>query len=241
MKYAVLADIHGNREALEAVLEAVQGRGAERYLCLGDLVGYGPDPEWCIQTLQELGAATVRGNHDAAVTDPRQLKKLNDNARAAILWTAPRLPPGDLEYLRGLPLVGEEAGAVLFHGTLTDPASWKYVFTPEDARPSLGRLEGDLGFFGHSHRPGFFRLRGGEVIFSPGGKIRPAPGERVLVNPGSVGQPRDRDRRASFAVYDRETGSIEIVRVEYPVKRTQKKIRAAGLPAWLAERLVLGR
>lgn len=241
MKYAVLSDIHGNREALEAVLETGRARGAERYLCLGDLVGYGPDPEWCLQTIRKLGAATVRGNHDSAVTDPRQLKKLNDNARAAILWTAPRLQPGDLEYLRGLPLVGEEAGAVLFHGTLADPASWNYIFTPEDALPSLNLLEGELGFFGHSHRPGFFRLRGGEVFFSPGGKIRLSPGEPLLVNPGSVGQPRDRDRRASFALYDRGSGSVEILRVEYPVKKVQSKIRAAGLPAWLADRLARGR
>ncbi len=241
MKYAVLADIHGNREALEAVLEAGRARGAERYLCPGDLVGYGPDPEWCLRTLRKLGAAAVRGNHDAAVTDFSRLKDLNDNARSAILWTAPRLRPGDLEYLRGLPLVGRAAGAVLFHGTLADPASWKYIFTPEDARPSLESLEGNLGFFGHSHRPGFFRLRGGEVSFSPGGKIRPAPGERVLVNPGSVGQPRDRDRRASFAVYDRERGEVEIVRVGYPVEKVQEKIRAAGLPDWLAVRLARGR
>ncbi len=241
MKYAVLSDIHGNREALESVLEAGRNRGAERYLCLGDLVGYGPDPEWCLQAIRKLGALTVRGNHDSAVTDPRELKNLNDKARAAILWSVPRLQTGDLEYLRGLPLVAEEAGAVLFHGTLADPASWNYIFTPEDARPSLNLLEGELGFFGHSHRPGFFRLRGGEVFFSPGGKIRPAADERLLVNPGSVGQPRDRDRRASFALYDRESGSIEIVRVEYPVKKVQRKIRAAGLPVWLAGRLAQGR
>lgn len=241
MKYAVLSDIHGNREALEAVLEEARRRGIDRYLCLGDLVGYGADPRWCLSTLRGLEAVTVRGNHDAAAVDPRGLEKLNENAAVAMVWTIPRLDPGELDYLRGLPLLEEEEEVTLVHSSLDVPAHWDYIFTPEDARPSLRLLPGPLGFFGHSHRPGFFRLRGEEVSLLPGTKIRLETGDRLLVNPGAVGQPRDRDPRAAFAVYDPGERAIEIVRVVYPIRKAQKKIRASGLPAFLADRLARGR
>jgi len=241
MKYAVISDVHANREALEAVLQAARRRKVDRFFCLGDLIGYGADPGWCLETLRETADRTVRGNHDTAAFEPAGLENLNENAARAVVWTVPRLSPGQLDYLRSLPLVEEEDGIALVHSSFVAPGNWDYIFTPEDARPSLGRLKGAIGFFGHSHRPGFFRLRDGRVTLVPGEKIRLEPGDRLLVNPGSVGQPRDRDSRASFAVGEREAGTVEIVRVDYPVGKAQEKIRKAGLPAWLADRLALGR
>ncbi len=241
MKYAVISDIHGNREALESVLQVARRRKVDCFFCLGDLIGYGADPGWCLEAIRETAARTVRGNHDSAAYEPGGRDKLNENAARAIAWTVSRISPGQVDFLRSLSLSGEEAGISLVHSSLVNPGNWDYIFTPEDARRSLDRLPGSLGFFGHSHRPGFFRLRGGTVSLVPGSKIRLEPGDRLLVNPGSVGQPRDRDPRAAFAVGDREAETVEIVRVDYPVERAQKKIRSAGLPVWLAERLALGR
>ncbi len=241
MKYAVIADIHSNRKALEAVLEAARRRQVERFYCLGDLVGYGADPGWCLTALREVAVKTVQGNHDAAVGEPEELRRLNPDARRALIWTASQLTLAEIDYLQSLPPVEEEAGIFLVHSSFQSPRNWDYIFTPEDARFSLQRLPGTLGFFGHTHRPGFFRLRGGEVSLVAGARIRLQPGDRVLINPGSVGQPRDRDPRAAFAVGDRESGTVEIVRVDYPVGEAQRKIRAAGLPVRLADRLALGR
>ncbi len=240
MKYGVLSDIHANREALAAVLEEGRRREVARYLCLGDLVGYGADPEACLEMIRELGALTIRGNHDAAVADPGELDNFNPAARKAIIWTIPRLRPAEIAYLGGLPLVEAESGITLFHGSLDAPARWRYIFTAADARLSLERLPGFLGFFGHSHRPGGFRLRDGKVSFLSGSRIRIDPADRTLINPGSVGQPRDGDPRASWAVYDSDASRVEIVRVDYPVTETQEKIRSAGLPADLADRLTGG-
>ncbi len=241
MKYAVISDIHGNREALESVLQTARRRRVDCIFCLGDLIGYGADPGWCLETIRETAARTVRGNHDSAVFEPGGREKLNENAARTIAWTVSRISPGQVDYLRSLALAGEEAGISLVHSSFVNPGNWDYIFTPEDARPSLDRLPGNLGFFGHSHRPGLFRLRDGTVTLVTESKIRLEPGDRLLVNPGSVGQPRDRDPRAAFAVGDREEGTVEIVRVDYPVEKAQEKIRAAGLPSWLADRLASGR
>jgi predicted phosphodiesterase len=241
MKYAVISDIHGNREALEAVLKEIRRRKLERCLCLGDLVGYNADPGWCLEKVRALKIPTVRGNHDAAAAVPRELENFTELARQAMEWTIPRLETEAIAFLGSLTLVRAEEGITIFHSSLEAPAGWRYIFTPDEARPSLRMLETPIGFFGHSHRPGFFRLRGRKVSFLPGGKARLESGDRLLVNPGSVGQPRDRDPRAAFAVYDRDRGSVEIVRVEYPVGKAQNKIREAGLPPRLADRLALGR
>lgn len=240
MKYAVISDIHGNREALEAVLEEIRRREAERCLCLGDLVGYNADPVWCLDKVRQMGIPTVRGNHDAAAADPRQLENFTELARQAMEWTIPRLEPEAVAFLGSLPLVRTEDEITIFHSSLKDPAGWRYIFTPDEARPSLRMLETPIGFFGHSHRPAFFRLRGRKVSVLPGGEARLETGDRLLVNPGSVGQPRDRDPRAAFAVYDRDRGSVEIVRVRYPAEETRKKIREAALPDRLAVRLAGG-
>ncbi len=240
MKYAVISDIHGNREALEAVLEEIRRRKVERCLCLGDLVGYNADPGWCLAKVRELEIPSVRGNHDAAAADPRELENFTELARQAMEWTIPRLEPGAIACLGNLPLVRAEEGITIFHSSLADPAGWRYIFTPDEARSSLRMLETPIGFFGHSHRPGFFRLRGRKVSFLPGATARLERGDRLLVNPGSVGQPRDRDPRAALAVYDRDRGSVEIVRVGYPVEEVQEKIRKAGLPDRLAVRLAGG-
>ena len=241
MKYAILSDIHGNLEALQAVLAEVRLHGVGGYICLGDIVGYGANPDECLETLLALDPVTVLGNHDAAVCGRADLDIFAPLAYRAIIWTMERLSPAGKEYLSTLPLVRTINGFTIVHSNLSSPSDWRYIQSPGDSYSTFAHLTGQVCFFGHSHRPGIYQKIDRWVDLIPESELRLAPGSRYLVNAGSVGQPRDRDPRASFAVYDEEEGKIEIVRVDYPVKRAQRKILAAGLPARLASRLSEGK
>lgn len=241
MRYAILSDIHGNLEALQAVLAEARLHGVGGYICLGDIVGYGANPEECLETLQALDPVTVLGNHDAAVCGRADLYIFAPLAYQAIIWTMERLSPAGKEYLSTLPLVRTINGFTIVHSNLSSPSDWRYIQSPGDSYSTFDHLVGQVCFFGHSHRPGIYQKIDRWVDLIPESELRLAPGSRYLVNAGSVGQPRDRDPRASFAVYDEEEGKIEIVRVDYPIKRAQRKILAAGLPARLASRLSEGK
>ena len=240
MRYAILSDIHGNLEALQAVLAEARHRGVEGYICLGDIVGYGADPNECLEALLPLNPATVLGNHDAGVCGITDLDDFTPLAYQAIVWTKHRIKPAGEEYLFALPLVRTIGNFTIVHSNLSSPADWRYILSPREAYSSFDRLTGQVCFFGHSHRPVIFRReeRWVDCILEP--ELTLTAGFQYLINVGSVGQPRDRNPRASFAVYDEEKGKIEIVRVDYPVKRAQRKILAAGLPARLASRLSEG-
>jgi len=241
MKYAILSDIHSNLEALRAVLSEISRRGITNFICLGDIVGYGADPRACLEIVREIQPRAVRGNHDYAAAGPVGLSGFNDNARLALLWTRPQINSAGRDYLNSLPLIAEVSGVTLVHSSLKDPGRWEYILAPPDARSSFRSLPGSICFFGHTHRPLAYREEGGEITAENGPRIELQEGSRYLVNVGSVGQPRDRDPRAAFGVYDSEGRSVEIIRIEYPVEKAREKILRAGLPSFLASRLTEGR
>lgn len=245
MRYLVLSDIHANLEALESVL-ATAAAAWERLLVLGDLVGYGADPNAVIARIQSLDpAAVIRGNHDKAACGIDDASSFNPVARHAATWTYETLTPDHRAYLQNLPAgpVLVEAGLEICHGSPTDED--EYIFDGEDAWRALEATRASLCFFGHTHIAVAF-LRSGtrfEAIVPEGDEsaIQVQNGRRLLANPGSVGQPRDGDPRAGYLLYDSDRGVITLRRVGYPVARAQEKIIAAGLPRALANRLAAGR
>jgi len=247
MRYLILSDIHANLTALEAVLEAAEGRW-QKAVCLGDLVGYGPDPNEVIDRVRALGAVTIRGNHDKAVTTLTEADDFNPIARSAVLWTRAQLRPDALEYLENLPR-GPLAvdNFYLIHGTLHDED--EYMFSPLQALEGLLTAPGPVVFFGHTHIQGGFCLRGEDVTvlhFKPAGgqlfsTLTLEPGTQYLLNPGSIGQPRDGDPHAGFAIADLENHSVEFWRVPYDVEAVQQRMAQAGLPEPLILRLSFGR
>jgi diadenosine tetraphosphatase ApaH/serine/threonine PP2A family protein phosphatase len=240
MRIAVLSDIHANLPALEAVLAALGPVDAVWHL--GDIVGYGPHPDEVVARLRELGAVGVRGNHDAATRDLGMAEWFNADARLAIEWTAGRISPETRAWLAGLPERAELGEMTLVHGSPRDP-TWEYVMTTPDARASLAAFATPYCLYGHTHIPAAWREDHGQVepLGSSHGSVLPLDGRRLLLNPGSVGQPRDGDPRAAYAIYDTEAKEVTYRRVVYDVATAQRKIHAAGLPPILADRLAVGR
>lgn len=248
MRFLILADIHANLEALEAVLERARGR-FDRVLCCGDLVGYGPDPNQVTEAVRQLGPALmVRGNHDKAAVGLTDLSWFNPLAASAALWTQAQLSEENRRYLQAMPRGPVEGdGFTVAHGFLLDED--QYLLSLEEALQSLSLAAHRLTFFGHTHVQGGFACfkekRAGPL--DPGLRKGAAEsrlvldaGNRYLINPGSVGQPRDDDSRAAFAVYDQAREVVSFLRVDYPVRSTQQKMREAGLPPYLADRLSQG-
>lgn len=223
MRYAVFSDIHGNLEALEAVVDALKKEKVERYFCAGDIVGYASDPKPCIRIIREINCLTVCGNHDRAVADLIDYSGLAVYACASIDWTKTQLDDSDKDYLKGLPLKYEDEEITLVHGSLERPEEFNYIFGSADASRTLGLCRSKICFIGHTHSP---------AKFTDGGKR--------LVNVGSVGQPRDHDPRAAYCVYDIDKGTSEIKRIKYDVRKAMNKILDAGLPEPLAYRLLEG-
>jgi len=241
MPYLILSDIHANLEAQQAVIEDARGR-YDRILCLGDLVGYGADPNPIVEWARENVAVVIRGNHDraSAAQDPAVLatiENLNPAAQASTYWTRQALLPENRAYLETLPrgpLPYE--GVDLVHGSPADED--EYVISAASAAALLTCLEAPLTFFGHTHMQGGFRMaRRMTGVLPPERTLELEPDYFYLVNPGSVGQPRDGDPRAAYAVYSPEERTVELRRVAYDVDRAAAKIRAAGLPDFLAARL----
>ncbi len=239
---AVISDIHANLEALEAVLADAKSQGVRRMICLGDVVGYGADPNRCVDLVRENAAITVLGNHDAAILDERGAENFNHVARAAIIWTREQLTESSLEFLRALPVDHVEAGARFVHSSPNSPLDWNYVLTESDARAAFDSFEESICFIGHSHVPARVLLDSDgtiAVVSAPEFSV-PETG-RALVNVGSVGQPRDGDWRASYALFDESAKRVVARRVEYDADAAAAKILAAELPEVLARRLAIGR
>ena len=242
MKALILSDIHSNLEALESIIDDANGNGGfDELWALGDLVGYGPDPAACIDLLKEHDARCVAGNHDLAVSGMMGVEMFNEYAAAAARWTVGQLGKTDVEYLQGLPLRLEMHGFTAVHGSPRDPV-WEYVVNSSAALAAFEDIATRLCLVGHSHIPFICRLEGGAPAFrlATTGPVQLGDG-RAIVNPGSVGQPRDGDPRASYAVYDSDAETITHYRVQYDIPATQRKMRERGLPAYLAERLTYGR
>lgn len=232
MRLAIISDIHGNREGLSRTLEDIRSRGADEIICLGDIVGYGPDPEACLAMVRELKIPSLMGNHDAATYDLEVRSTFSPLARAAMEWTSGRLDTNMTEYLRALPLVLERHGVTFVHAAPVEPQEFNYIMDENDAADNFSGFSSPLCFIGHTHHPAIFC----EDLTSR----RVSRGMRAIVNVGSVGQPRDGDQRACYGMFDTSSWTFEHVRVSYPVEITAEKIYAAGLPRQLGERLVFG-
>lgn len=241
MRYAILSDIHANLEALRAVLGDARGR-ADTLLCLGDIVGYGADPEACIELVAEHCRLTVGGNHEHAVAGRIDLGWFNPYARAAAEWTHDRLDDDQRAWLGSLPLVSEAGDATLVHASPAHPEDWDYLVSAEDGFGAFGAFTTRLCFVGHSHLPGrWVQGSWGQAHAAGTQAVTIDPGCRYIVNVGSVGQPRDRDPRAAYALWDVEARTVTIRRVAYDLAAARAKIIAAGLPKFLADRLAEGR
>ena len=246
MRSLILSDMHGNCDALEAVLRRVRRKRFDRSLVLGDLVGYGGGPNQVVEAVRELSGEVfqVRGNHDKVVAGVEDGANFNAAALEAARWTAERLTPTNLRAVRELPQgpIMVDADVTICHGSPLDED--QYVFSDFDAFQIFASHSAAVTFFGHTHIPSLFLKHPGgiEVALLRGesGTIRIEPGFQYLLNPGSVGQPRDRDPRASFMTYDSERRLVRWHRVEYPVGRAQERILKAGLPRVLADRLAAG-
>jgi diadenosine tetraphosphatase ApaH/serine/threonine PP2A family protein phosphatase len=246
VRYLILSDIHANMDAFERVLEHAAGRW-DRAIVLGDLVGYGAEPNAAIDRVRELTPeAVIRGNHDKAACGIDDGSQFNHVARMAAMWTGTQLTPGNLTYIRELPMGPVEIDAIteICHGAPFDEDH--YIFDGSDAQLAFETAAHPLCLFGHTHLPAIFRLVDGVMSGgAPDGeaetRVPLQRGARYLINVGSIGQPRDGDPRAAYGVLDDEARDVTLFRVPYPVDQAQEKILAAGLPASLANRLALGR
>jgi predicted phosphodiesterase len=241
MKYAILSDIHSNLDALSVVLDHTRQQQCTHYVCLGDVVGYGPNPIDCLNIIRELNCPTVMGNHDEYCATALDLTGFNPMAAEAIKWTREQLSEPDKEWLRALKYVRNVEAFTIVHATLDLPEKWAYVFDRLAAQASFNYQHTAVCFNGHTHVPIAF-VRGPAGI--QGGmysKIKIEVGRKYFINVGSIGQPRDRNPKAAYATFDLLNNIIELHRLDYDIPLTQKKIRAAGLPESLAERIAHGR
>jgi len=243
---ALFTDIHANRQAFSACLDFARARGAERIICLGDYVGYGADPEWSIETVMGLvdgGAMAVRGNHDNAIGVTAET--MNAEAQAAIEWTRGRLDAAQRRFLTELPMTLHEDDRLYVHSEASHPAQWRYVQSTADAARSIMATSAHVTFCGHIHRPALYSMSSAAKMTSfvptSGVSVQLLPGRRWLAVLGSVGQPRDGNPAASFALFDTSSREITYCRVAYDVEAAATRIRENGLPHWLADRLLVGR
>lgn len=243
---ALFADIHANRQAFAACLAQARDAGAQRIVLLGDYVGYGADPEWTVATVMKLvdqGAPAVRGNHDAAVGDSSE--RMNVEAEVVIEWTRRQLGVAERKFLEQLPPTCEEDDRLYVHSDASDPLRWRYVLDALGAERSMAATEAHLTFCGHCHRPALYTMSstGKMTAFTPtaGAPIQILPGRRWLAVLGSVGQPRDGNPAASYALFDTERRELTYCRAPYDVAAAAARIREKGLPDWLADRLLIGK
>jgi len=243
MRYAIIGDIHANLTAFKAVLKDIEQQGVvEKLWCVGDIVGYGPDPHECIELLCQTNHICVAGNHDLAAIGKVDTAEFNPDAAVACHWTAQQLSSDDIEYIGNLPLVIQEDEFTLVHGSPREPI-WEYIISTAVAKENFAYFKSQFCLVGHSHVPLVFSYsEDGEYSSA---RFLPSVGlilgkSRLIINPGGVGQPRDSDPRASYAIYDSETRQVKLYRVPYDVRYTQDRMVARGLPLRLVIRLSQG-
>lgn len=240
MRYAVISDIHGNLEALMAVLQECQNLRVENFLCIGDIVGYGANPKECLDLVRKMKAKTVAGNHDWAVSGRLDASYFTEDGKAAIFWTRNKVTFEDIASLHSLPMVYKDQDFLMVHGTLHEPEMFHYLFKIDESVSTFDLMDRPVCFVGHTHVPVIFIESKGRVYRAPSAEIEIKQDCRYIVNVGSVGQPRDGNPLASFCIFDTKAQMIEIRRVQYDISSAQKKILEAGLPKALAERLASG-
>lgn len=240
MRIALFGDIHANLEALEAVLADASQQDVTDYVCTGDIVGYNADPSACLEIVRDMNCPTVKGNHDEDAAGSHSLDSMNPVAAAALEWTREQITDEQRQWLTRLRMVRQVSQFTVVHSTLDQPAKWNYVTNRFDAMANFSYQFTQICFHGHTHVPRIYAKsdRVQEIVAD---SVVIEPGLKYFVNIGSVGQPRDGDWRACYAIYDLESRMIVFRRVEYDIATTQEKILAAGLPPMLAERIQEGR
>jgi predicted phosphodiesterase len=241
MRYVIFGDIHGNLEALEAVLEKAANEKPDKYICLGDLVGYGANPNECIDRVLSVKPYLVAGNHDYAAAGLLNVDFFNNYAFRAIEWTRQQLTPEHLELLRQTKLIYRINNLTVVHATPSGPEMFEYIENSYDVQLALTALQTPVCFIGHSHIPISFTVTRGSISFSTEPYTPIKGNNKVIINIGSVGQPRDENPEAAYAVYDSDEAVVWIKRVEYDVQKAADKILKAKLPEILAERIKYGR
>lgn len=240
MRYGIIADIHANEIALEAVLREL--KGVEGIVCLGDLVGYGPNPNECVQRIRKLCQPVLMGNHDLASIGRMDLDWFNEYARDALLWTSQVLTLENKRYLEGLPTKESFLDFEIVHGSLRSPTE-EYITSTIEAKVSLRLLEKDVLFIGHTHVPSIFFEKDGRMYaerLQDKEEVSLGDGIKKIINVGSVGQPRDGDPRASFGILDTESNRVQIKRIPYDIDSVQRLMERENLPPYLIQRLSLG-
>lgn len=242
MKAAIIGDIHSNLEALQAVIKNIKKRRIKRIFCVGDLVGYGANPNECIELCLKEADAIVAGNHDWAAVDKTDVRAFNPVAAEAIRWTQANTEKENLDKLKSLKLRATVNNILLVHASPKKPENWSYLFSLEEFEAEFSAFRENVCFIGHSHIPSAaFQDANGYTDFLRENPFPLIKKRKYIINVGSVGQPRDLDPRASYAIYDGNNNAIEIIRLEYNIPLAQQKIIDAGLPEVLADRLLMGK
>lgn len=242
MRYGIFSDIHANLEAFLAVLKAYATESIDLFLCLGDIVGYAADPCACLQEVRTLTKINIAGNHDWASVDLFSVDYFNSLAKEAILWTSSRLSESEKGFLKSLPLVFRNRDLTGVHGSLDIPGDFNYLIDAYAARQTFKLLKTQICFVGHSHVMGIFLFdRKGCISYREESHLALKAGYKYIVNVGSVGQPRDNNPAAACCIYDADKKTVEMKRISYDILTARKKIISAGLPRFLAERLLKGR
>jgi len=244
LRYAIISDAHSNWDALHKVLQDLEREGVEKTIFLGDMVGYGPDPNSVVEELLAKADINLAGNHDWAALGWTDITYFNPYAKIAILWTRKVLTDSNRKNLTHLKLMvkDNEESLLFVHSTPREPEKWHYIFTLEDAEENFSTFAEKICFIGHSHYPSFIeKNERGQLAVKPSPLLKLEPGCQYIINVGSIGQPRDGDPRACYTIYDSSLGSVQWKRIPYDVVKTQAKMRALGLPPYLIDRLALGR
>ncbi len=241
MKFAVISDIHSNLEALKKSVSLIKQENVDDVLCLGDIIGYGANPRECIDIIKELTIATVGGNHDFGVVGKTKMESWSNDAITAVHWTRSILDDVRLKFIEHLPYSYRYHNKLFVHASPVTPPQWNYIFTKHKADEAFTQFDEEICFIGHSHQPIIWTENDSQFYPVPNKDITLRPTNRYIINVGSVGQPRDGDKRGAFVIFNEENFSIKFIRFEYPISKTQNKILDAGLPGLLAKRLELGR
>ncbi len=242
MIYAIISDIHGNLEALLSVLDYIKSNygNIDKIVCLGDIVGYGADPIECIKATRDISDVILAGNHDFAVCEMTSIDNFNDYAKKAVMWSRSVVGNDEMNFLKSLPFIYQEENVSFVHSSLHKPEYWRYLLRASDTYIDFEIMNNQILFVGHTHIPVIFEFDGKEIKILTSDEVSLHQNRKYIINPGSVGQPRDKDPRASFVFFDSDKKFVKRVRVEYDLEETQKKILDAGLPEVLATRLSYG-
>lgn len=241
MRYGIFGDIHSNLEALDAVLEAFKSEDIDRFICVGDIVGYGPDPSLCIQKIRELGCKTVAGNHDWGASERMKTTSFSVYAKQAIDWTKRVISNEEQSFLKSLEIEYANSDLCAVHASYDTPQRFNYVYQIKDALPTLRSMPGNVCFIGHTHVPAIFRFKSGKAVMLNQKRVGIEPKVKYIFNVGSVGQPRDGISLAGFCVFDTKKKLVDFRRISYNIDSVKEKIRKRGLAEFLAVRLGQGR